>query len=736
MSSQEIEELAQQVRHHRELYYNKTPSLSDADFDQLEDRLRTLAPDHPVLAEVGAPSPKKTDIKAVPGGRPQSPAWLKETSDRFYAGDITISKQAEKDYAHTYAMFGDVDRLAPELKFVVPPAGQWGRDWPKQEHVIAMGSLNKVNQEAELRAWVKRCDDLSEDSDETIAQDLALTEKLDGISLAIVYIDGKLDRAITRGDGTVGERISSNVMRMKGVPPTIDMPGLVSVRGEIILRKSDELELTELRRETDKTFTSESLRNTAAGAARSKNPHLLPGCAFLTALFYDLSSDEQIENEEDKFTALKRLGFETPYFFKGTLEEVLKRYEDYQDEERSQLDYEIDGLVIRANQVAVQMNLGNLNNRPRAAVAFKFGNEMGVTKLIGIEWQTGDTGRVTPVAEVEPIRLAGATIRHASLHNLANIHRLGVAIEDDVVISRRNDVIPYVEKVEKKGPRTFSPPDKCSQCGEALFTENEYIYCRNASCPAIRQGRLKTWINTLDFQGWGEERIKLIFEHGLAKEPADLYTLTVEKLEDLRKPPLIVDGKKRMPPKLGTKNATLMLEPLLAMRQIPLPTFIAALGIESVSKETAKLLVDSGFSNIPDILNTSQEKLAEIHGLGSIKAEKILTGLSERTGEIERLAEQNVLPTLPAQKSNTAGALSGRSFCFSGSHSRPRKTLKALVEDNGGEVRSGVSKGLSYLVLADPSSGSSKAVKAKKLGTEVIGEDTFDQLIKDGGGAV
>ena len=733
MTQQEIEDLAKEIRRHRDLYYNSSPILSDAEFDLLEDRLRKLAPKHPVLAEVGAPAQELSPSRSIPGGRPQSIEWLNQMSDRFYAGDITVSKQAEKDYAYTYASYSDQNPLAPELKFVVPPAGQWGRDWPKQEHVIAMGSLNKVNEEQELHSWIKRCDELNEQHTSSIGSDLALTEKLDGISLAVVYEDGKLDRAITRGDGAIGERITSNVMRMKGVPLEIDLKGTVSVRGEIILKKSDEQELTQLRQETDKNFRSESLRNTAAGAARSKNPHMLPGCAFLTALFYDLSSSLTVTTEQEKFAAIRKLGFTTPFFFNGNVDDVLSQYHIYENEKREQLDYEIDGLVIRANDIAIQDALGDLNNRPRAAVAYKFGNEMGTTKLIAIEWQTGDSGRITPVAEVEPIRLAGATIRHASLHNLTNIRRLGVAIGDDVVVSRRNDVIPYIEKVETKGPNVFVPPEVCGQCGSEIHLENEYLYCRNSTCPAIRQGRLKTWINTLDFQGWGDERIRLIFEHGLAAEPSELYALTVEQLENLRKPPVIIDGKKKKPPKLGKKNARLMLEPLLARKEIPLPIFIAALGIESVSKETAKLLVDNGYDSFEAIWSATREELASIHGLGDIKADKIITGLSGRKEEIARLIDAGVTVAASKPADGDAGPLAGFSFCFSGSHSKPRKQLQALVEENGGEMRSSVSKGLSYLVLADPSSTSSKATKARKLGVEVIGEDAFMALIEGNG---
>ncbi len=717
-----VERLAAEVRRHRDLYYNGTPELSDAEFDAIEDRLRALAPDHPVLAEVGARPPAAADTTAAgeaPTGRGartgsvRDLAWLRAMSAALYERDLERGEHL--DYEATHAALAAADPDDPRLGELIPPRGA---EWPKARHQIPMGSLNKVNEPEELAAWAARCDELAAaDGGPPPSSELAVTEKLDGISLEVVYVDGRLDAAITRGDGVVGERITPNVRRMKGVPETIDRPGVVSLRGEVVLKRSDAPAMIALRHSVDDQFDGQlSLRNTAAGAARAKSARFLPGCRLLSALFYDVEGVEGLETEADKFDFIRAVGAETPSLEIGDLAHVQAVYDRYVAERRAALDYEIDGLVVRANRIRSFALLGELNNRPRGAVAFKFGSEVAITSLREILWETGDSGRITPVAVVDPVRLVGAQVSRASLHNLANVRALGIGVGDEVLISRRNDVIPYVERVEVKGPETAEPPSVCGRCEAPVEIEGEYLVCRNDDCPARRIGRLKAWVNALGLLEWGDKTYQLFFERGLAREPADLYRLDLEQLTAL-------DG-------FGDKRARRLIEPLQARKEIPLATFIAALGIESVSTETAKLLVAAGYDGVDAILAATEDELAAVPGLGRIKADKIRSGLAARREEVARLAELGVVPSRPSE----GGPLAGLSFCFSGSHARPRKELQSLVESNGGTVKSGVTKGLSYLVLADPSSTSSKAEKARKLGTEVIGEDRLDALISERGG--
>ncbi|MEL6186758.1 MAG: NAD-dependent DNA ligase LigA, partial [Myxococcota bacterium] len=614
----------------------------------------------------------------------------------------------------------DLATSAPDHAAFAQAVPARGLEWAKVAHEITMGSLNKVNTEEELRDWATRCDELAEAAERPpISPDLNLTEKLDGISIELLYDGGALEAAITRGDGVIGERITPNVARMRGVPRALAHRGRISVRGEIILRKSDVPAYEKLKKKADPKFDRvKSLRNTASGVARTKLHELLPATRLLSALFYDVEGVEGLETESDKLAFLGEQGFERPFFEVGPLEAILSTYERYAREARKALDYEIDGLVVRAESIRTGDLLGELNNRPRAAVAFKFGNEMEVSRVRAIDWNTGDTGRITPVARVDPVLLAGAEVKQASLHNLGLVRELGIAVGDEVLVSRRNDVIPYVERVVVRGGGREEAPQTCNVCGHAVEIDGEYLICPNEECPARTRGRVRTWIKHLGLLEWGEKTLERFFDEGLVKEPADLYRLSVEDISALHG--------------YGEDTANKLVGPLRAKMEIPFPVFVAALGIPAVSKETGKLLAGAGLSTVDEVLERGPEALAEIDGLGAIKADKIISGLKGRLEEIRRLEEVGVQPVRP----DDGGPLAGLSFCFSGSHGRPRKVLAQIVETQGGTVASGVKKGLSYLVLADASSTSSKAQKARKLGVEIVDEAGFEAAVRERGGEV
>ncbi len=721
-TAEKIDALAGQIRDHRRRYYNNEAVITDAEFDALEDKLRALDPEHPALGEIGA---EVDDGPAEPdeGEQAQARALIARDSPPALARQLVNAAEAAyagatpdpKFYKGLYLALQQAEPDHPTF-LQVPPAR--GMDWPKAAHEIPMGSLNKVNTAEELAAWAERCDERAEASDlAPVSDDLALTEKLDGISIEVVYDHGKLEAAITRGDGRVGERITPNVMRMKGVPHTIDHQGRVSVRGEIILRRSDAPALQELKQKTDKHFDRiKSLRNTASGVARTKEHRLLPGCKLLTTLFFDVEGVEGFHQEQDKLAFLEKNGFERPYLAFGDLAAMQAEHDRYSTKTRKELDYDIDGLVVRAANLDTATLLGELNHRPRAAVAYKFGNEMQVSTLRAILWSTGDSGRITPIAQIDPVFLAGAEVRQASLHNLANVNALEIGVGDEVLVSRRNDVIPYVEKVVVDGGQREAAPERCASCGTPVEVDGEYLVCVNLDCPARRLGRLKTWVKHLGLLEWGEKTFIRFMEAGLVKEVADLYRLSMADVTGL-------EG-------YGEVSARRLLEPLTSKKQLPMDVFIAALGVPAVSKETAKLLVGAGYDTFEKIVEATVEALAQIEGLGEIKADKILTGLRGRMAEIRRLAEVGVVPVKPAE----GGPLAGLSFAFSGAQNRPRKELVAIVENNGGTVRSAVTKGLTYLVLADPESTTSKAQKARKLGTEIIDGDRFEQIVRDKGG--
>ena len=577
-------------------------------------------------------------------------------------------------------------------------------EWEKARHEIPMGSLNKAVSVDELKTWLARCEELlAKDGQAGVAADLFVAEKLDGISIECIYRDGKLVDAITRGDGEVGERITANVARMKGVPARIKDRRSMSVRGEIILRLSD----------MKKHFTAgTSPRNMAAGTSKRFDGG---NCEYLTVLFYDVADHLDVTTEVEKFAYIRSLGFATPRTAHGSIDDVIKLYDTYAQSTRASLDYEIDGLVIYVNSLHKQALLGEVNHRPRGAVAFKFASPAKVTTVLAVEWDTGPSGRVTPVAIVAPVELAGATVQRASLHNAANVRALGLGVGDEVLVSRRNDVIPYVEEVVQKHGPAAVPPTNCPVCQSALSAEGEYLVCRNTACRAVVEGRIQNWVGTIGALEWGDKLIEQLVEAKLVREPADLYKLDWKQIAALDR--------------RGEKSAKKCLAELESRLPLTLPVFIAALGMDNFALETARLLIAAGYDTIEKLLAAKEDALAGVKGLGKIKAASIVRGLAARRDEIERLRKDPRLePVTPQQ----AGPLSGLTFCFTGASSKPRAELTELVEGNGGRVLAAVTKDLQYLVIADPASTSSKAVKARKLGTKLITEEELDALVHDG----
>lgn len=648
-----------------------------------------------------APAKKTTASKKVtkstkPGNRvAELLKLLPKYKDAYYNGTPLVSDAAYD------ALEDELRGLAPDHEFfatVGAPAAAV-TSWEKANHAIPMGSLNKAVNADEFKQWAARCDELGKkDKLKAITKDLFVTEKLDGLSLAVTYDKGQLADAITRGDGQVGERILANARRMKGVPAKLKKPASVTVRGEIILKLSD----------LKKAFPgAANPRNQASGTSKRFDGQ---GCEHLTVMFYDLDGEE-LATETAKFKRIEELGLITPFGKQADLEGAQKIHDDYSKTRRAKLDYEIDGLVVRAHDVRVQHMLGELGNRPRAAIAYKFASQAKVTKLLDIIWETGSSGRVTPVAIVEPVSLTGATVQRASLHNAGNVAELGIGVGDEVLISRRNDVIPYVEEVVKSAGKPAKPPTKCSICKSPLERVGEYISCRNyTGCGALVEGRIENWIEALGVLEWGDKLINQLVESGLVKEPADLYKLKPAQIAGLERRGMVI--------------ATKVLDNLKAQLPLSIPKFLAALGIENFGLQTAKAIAGT-FDTLEKIQAAKEAELSAIPGVGPAKGKAVFEGLAARKAEIKRLLAVGVVPVAKA----AGGPLAGKTFCFTGALSRPRKELEQMVESRGGTLLSGVTKDLNYLVMADPSSGSSKAEKAKKYGTECLDEAQFLAMV-------
>jgi DNA ligase (NAD+) len=637
-NAKRIAELVELLKKYKDAYYNKQPLVSDAAYDALEDELRDLDPDNAIFGTVGAP---------------------------------VASKHG--------------------------PVSQW----EKARHAIPMGSLNKAVNEEEFRQWAALCEKIGNEMKLTpISKNLLVTEKLDGLSLAVNYEKGKMVSAITRGDGHTGELITPNAKRMQGVPGKLKGSQNVSIRGEIILKLSD-------MKRGFPGYTS-SPRNKAAGTSKRYDGE---GCELLTVMFYDVEGEVEFKTEKEKFDFLVDLGLIVPTYKVTELGGVLEIQKEYATKKRQALDYEIDGLVIRANDVRSENLLGELGGRPRGAIAYKFASMAKISTVRAIDWETGPTGRVTPIATVDPVELVGAVVRNVVLHNVSNIERLGIGIGDEVLVSRRNDVIPHLEEVVVKHGTTAKPPTKCATCKHELTRRGEYLVCTNTECRALVEGRIHRWVGVQDIHEWGDKLVAQLVEAKLVHEPSDLYKLKVSDIAGLERRGEII-GKK-------------VIDNLHAKLPLSLPVFLASLGIDEFALETAKLIVASGYDTLEKVQAVSADELAKIKGMGAIRAKAVVAGLESRRDEIKRLLAVGVVPVPPTE----GGVLAGKTFCFTGALSKPRKEYEDMVEKNGGRVLNGVTKELNYLVMADPGSGSSKAEKARKYGTKCIDEAEFLSIV-------
>lgn len=592
-----------------------------------------------------------------------------------------------------------VDELS-ELKHDSPEILKIGAtpvsSWEKISHTIPMGSLSKVNTMEELTQWVAAAgrDKMSL---------LMVTEKLDGISVAVEYIGGVFAKAATRGDGVIGEDISVNVAKMRGVLGKLPENFSGSLRGEIILTKTDH----------QKYFPDYSNpRNAASGVAKRYDGQ---GCEHLTVVFYQVADGKDFLTEADQFTWLGEMGLKTPNWYVTSMTPGIKTpldlWLEYQQTKRAQLDYEIDGLVVRIDDLEAQILLGENDGRPKGAVAFKFAPLTKETTLRGIEWQVGATGRITPVALFDTVSLLGTKVDKASLYNIAYIKQLGLGIGSRILVARANDVIPRVVQVVGLPNNTTTTPNQCPVCSADTQMEGEYLVCTDtSSCPAQTVGRIKKYVTTLDIQELGDTLIEKLVAQGLVTSVADLYALREDNLSKIER--------------MGARSAAKVIKNIQSKKNLPLAQLLGALSIPLCGQSTIKLATDAGFETMDSLKAAGPDKLATIPGFGPARAKQLSLWLDKKSQIVSEILSYGVTIAAKIQ-----GTLTGKKVCFTGSTTRPRAGLEQLVKEAGGEVKNSVVKNLDYLVMADPNSTSTKAQAARKNGTKCITEDTLLEII-------
>ena len=551
-------------------------------------------------------------------------------------------------------------------------------NWPKAKHSIHMGSLFKVQNAEQWTEWAKKF---------PVGTILALTEKFDGISISIEYKAGKLVRAITRGDGLTGEDITPNVLKMKNVLKQLPNQKFNGwLRGEIVLFKSDHKKYM-----PDK----KNPRNAAAGTAKRLDG---VGCEYLTVLYYEAhDAQKPFFSQTEQYNFINNNGLVAEVCVSiarfADVDSFIKAWND----KRESMDYEIDGLVIRVNLQEQFESYGETDGRPKGAIAYKFPPIHKITTVSGVTWQIGKTGRVTPVAELEPVDIGGVTIRRASLHTARMALDSMAGPGARVVISRRNDVIPYVEKVLPGTEQKILEP---TDLGD-LEWEGDYLVVKQLDDVTALYNSIKVWVQRLRILHWGDSFIRMLMDYGLVKKLGDLYRLDWNQVAEFA----------------GGGIAKRARESLEQRQSMDFASFISALNLRYCD-HGAKDLVKNGINNVEKLLSSNVLQIESFEGFGSTKATEIRKSIEEKRDIIQDVAQFITFE-------EKTGPLVGKSFCFTGAMETQRDVLMQMAVDKGGEAKKAVSKGLTYLVIADPNSGTVKAKKAREAGVQCISEKEF-----------
>src|SRR6202046_2964198 len=638
---------------------------------------------------------------------------------------------SDADFDKLMRELKDLEAEHPSLVTADSPTQRVGgkprEGFVKVRHSSPMLSLDNTYSEEELRDWERRVHELSGRKDVDYVCEL----KLDGMSLALIYEDGKLVRGITRGDGTIGEDVTLNVRTVRSLPLSISkeklkkagLPADFEIRGELLMplaafkRMNDE-------RESKGLSLFANPRNATAGTVRQLESRVTAERR-LDYFSYMLLRDGRtyFDRHSKTLDALDAAGFKVNRNRKlvHSMEEVWAFIQQWAGK-RESLAYEIDGIVVKVDRTALQDELGFTGKAPRWAIAYKYAARAGITKLEDIRVQVGRTGKLTPVAMLAPVLIGGTTVRNATLHNMDEIERLGVKIGDWVQVERGGDVIPKVAKViedkdHRRGTRTFEMPDKCPVCGTKIVrTEGEVDYrCVNANCPAKLRATILHFASrgVMNIDGMGDALVTQLTERGLVKNVADIYKLTKADLLSLER--------------MGDKSAQNIISEIENSKKLPLERIIYGLGIRFVGERTAQFLAEH-FGSMEALEKASVEDLQNVNEVGPRIAESIAEffGVAANRDLVERLRKAKL--TLSGEKKQRGTKLAGKTFVLTGTLVHfTRDEAKKMIEDAGGKVTGSVSKKTDYVVAG--ADAGSKLDKAKDLGVEVIDEKEMQQLL-------
>lgn len=654
--------LRQEIRRHEYLYYVLAkPEISDFEFDQLMAELKALEAAHPELVTPDSPTQRV--------------------------------------------------------------GGQVLDELPHVRHELPMLSLDNTYNEEELNEWYNRVVRALGGKPDHLVAEL----KIDGVSLSLIYENGVLARAVTRGNGEVGDEVTANARTMPTIPLRLpEELALVEVRGEVYLPREVFQELNRRRRaEGEEPFANP--RNAAAGSIRllDSGECARRGLRFVAYQIPRLVG-RPLTYHSQALELLAFWGFATNPGWRRC-QDLLCVHEFIKEwgERRRALPFDIDGVVVKCDNLAEQQTLGTTSKFPRWAVAYKYPPEGERTRVKAIVVQVGRTGTLTPVAELEPVRLAGTTVSRATLHNAEEVARLDVRVGDTVWVEKSGDVIPKVVAVDvtARPPQAepFAMPEGCPECGSLVVREagEVAVRCPNPSCPGVQKARLKYFCSRagLDIQGLGEQRLEQLLREGLISDPASLWDLDWERLAAL--------------PGWGKKSAEHLRQQLEEAKQRPLWRLLVALGIRHVGERAAKLLA-SRYGSLAALAKAREEELLALEGVGPVIARSVSAFFASPQGRslVERLRQRGIDPQETAI-GDSQKPLAGLTFVLTGTLSRPREQVAALLEAVGAKVADSVSKKTSFLVVGE--APGSKLAKAQALGVPVLSQEDLQRLLREKG---
>ncbi len=657
----EIEKLREIIRHHDYCYYVlNSPEISDEEYDALFRKLQELEAKYPELIAPDSPTQRVA-------GQPQ---------------------EGFAPFFHSGALLSLNNAFAPEEV----------RDFDQRvKRMLKVESLDYV---VEL--------------------------KIDGLAVNLRYENGVFTRGATRGDGIVGEDVTLNLRTIRSIPLRLRgdrVPRVIEVQGEVFMRKKDLEKLNEERKQRGEPLFANT-RNAAAGSLRQLDPRITAERKldiFNYGAFL-IDSDYYPSTHWELLHYLKELGFKiNPHMeLISDIEEAIRIHEKW-EKERKNLDYDIDGLVIKVNPLAYHEILGATSRSPRWAIAYKFESTYAVTQVLDIEVNVGRTGILTPVAILEPVNVGGAIVKRATLHNEDEIKRKDVRIGDWVIVTRAGEVIPEITEVLKERrtgeERVFVMPGECPVCHSRVVREEGEVAwrCINASCPAQIKERIRHWASrdAMDIEGLGEKLIDRLVEEGWVKTIPDLYRLNKETLVQLER--------------MGNKSADNLLRAIERSKRRALPRFIYALGIPHVGQFMARLLAEH-FGSLDRLMEAKEEELLAIEGIGPTVADSVRQFFSNPQNR-QMLEELKALGVEPEElRKREEGPLAGKTFVFTGTLSKfSRDEARAVVEERGGKVVDTVSSRVDYVVVGE--NPGSKLAVARERGIKILTEEEFYQLL-------